>query len=652
MRIALKLPLLIVAVGLAVGASLGVAAYFAAASSLETEVDAKLAVALQGRKANLQYLFAGIEQDLRLVANSITTRWALHGFDVGWNELGDRRMERLQQLYIHDNPHLPGQRDGLDQGSDNSTYGDVHALYHPWFRRLLQERGYADAFLLKLQGDLIYSVAKEIDFATNVVSGPWSGTDLGRAFRAVRDNPGVGFQSFFDFSAYEPSHGAPASFIATAVLGADGAPIGVLVLRMPITRLNAILQAREGLGVTGETYLVGRDLLMRSNSRFASVSTVLWRKVDNAAVVEALAGYTGMIKGVDSNGDAIEIAYVPVEFNGVRWALLAQISAAEIMAPVVKLAWRIGLISLAVLIMLVVLGWYLGHGIARPIHELASTVDRLASGQLEIEIPDSNRGDEIGRVARAMTAFKQSLIRNRDLEEQRKRFTNELERVALYNSLTGLGNRTLLRHTLDRLSAADDGANATAILLLDLDRFKEVNDTLGHDAGDLLLTSVADRLRELVRSTDCLCRLGGDEFVVVLHPTGTLPSIKHVADQILLALRTPFDLDGQRVNIGTSIGIAISPENGTDVGELIRYADLALYEAKDRGRNTYRFFEEWMSDSVHRRQYLEQTLREAIEDDALMLFFQPQIELRTGKIIGAEALLRWPQQDQAWIPSQ
>ncbi|MGI9451273.1 MAG: methyl-accepting chemotaxis protein, partial [Geminicoccaceae bacterium] len=202
MAIAVKLPLTIVGLGGIIATSVGIAAYLTASASLEREARAHLNAALHGHKAALESHLHSIEQDLRIVASSVTTRWALMGFSEGWNEFEDHPTESLHQLYITDNPHPMGQKDNLDAADDESTYSEVHALYHPWFRKVLRERGYYDVFLFDTAGNLVYTAFKELDFATNFVSGEWRDTDLGKAFRAARDNPTEGFEAFFDFSEY------------------------------------------------------------------------------------------------------------------------------------------------------------------------------------------------------------------------------------------------------------------------------------------------------------------------------------------------------------------------------------------------------------------------------------------------------------------
>ncbi len=198
----------------------------------------------------------------------------------------------------------------------------------------MRARGYYDIFLFDADGNLVYTVFKESDFATNLVTGPWKDSDLGSAFRAARDNPRPGFQAFFDFKAYAPSNGAPAAFVSTPVLGADGHLLGVFAVQMPIGEMNTIMQDTAGLGETGETYLVGGDRLMRSNSRFSEEPTLLKRTVDTEAVRLALKGESDVALLPDYRGETVFSAYQPLTFAGVTWAMLAEIGEAELLAPV------------------------------------------------------------------------------------------------------------------------------------------------------------------------------------------------------------------------------------------------------------------------------------------------------------------------------
>jgi diguanylate cyclase (GGDEF)-like protein/PAS domain S-box-containing protein len=235
---------------------------------------------------------------------------------------------------------------------------------------------------------------------------------------------------------------------------------------------------------------------------------------------------------------------------------------------------------------------------------------------------------------------------------ERKRAEEEVRRLAYYDVLTGLANRTLLKNRMTlALSQLERSGGSLGVLFLDLDRFKRINDTLGHAAGDLLLESVAERLQRCVRRGDTVARLGGDEFVILLAGLPDEKGITAVARKILESLAPPFQLEGQEIHATTSIGIAVAPENGSDVDTLLRHADLAMYAAKEKGRNNYQFFSAEMNLKAKERLELETGLRRALQNDEFSLHYHPQLDLDSGRVTGIEALLRWHRPDgQTFLP--
>jgi diguanylate cyclase (GGDEF)-like protein/PAS domain S-box-containing protein len=217
----------------------------------------------------------------------------------------------------------------------------------------------------------------------------------------------------------------------------------------------------------------------------------------------------------------------------------------------------------------------------------------------------------------------------------------QIQYLAHYDVLTGLPNRVLFQERIEHaLAAARRYNDVLAVLFLDLDRFKNINDTLGHPVGDLLLKSVAQRLAVTTRTSDTVARLGGDEFVVVLTRTSVEGATK-AAEKFLHALEEPHRLDAHVLTISASIGISIFPEDGTDVDTLVKHADTALYHAKDRGRNSFQFFTADLNRRAYELVQLESALRQAVERNEFRLAYQPRIDVATGAITGAEALLRW-----------
>ena len=234
---------------------------------------------------------------------------------------------------------------------------------------------------------------------------------------------------------------------------------------------------------------------------------------------------------------------------------------------------------------------------------------------------------------------------------ERRRSEAKIAHMARHDALTDLPNRVLMREKLeDALCGERHEDRSLAVLMLDLDRFKEVNDTLGHPAGDALLKGVAGRLRDCVRETDAVARLGGDEFAIVQCASDPSGESAVLAKRILEVLQAPFDLQGHQASIDTSIGIALAPADGTDADCLMKNADLALYRSKSDGRGTYRFFEPEMDQRMQARRRLEQDLRNALLNGEFSVHYQPLINLERDEVCGCEALIRWQHPERGNVP--
>jgi diguanylate cyclase (GGDEF)-like protein/PAS domain S-box-containing protein len=223
-----------------------------------------------------------------------------------------------------------------------------------------------------------------------------------------------------------------------------------------------------------------------------------------------------------------------------------------------------------------------------------------------------------------------------------KHSQQRLYELVNHDPLTGLPNRRLLNELLEHaIRRAERESTKIALLFVDLDRFKNINDTLGHQVGDKLLKKAAQRLSDSVRDSDTIARLGGDEFVVMLEFTSDLEDPATVAKKIISSIQDEFIIDGYELFIGASIGISVFPEDGRNADDLIKAADIAMYQVKNEGKNDYRFYASQLSDHARERLTLDTLLRRALERQQLEVYYQPQVSLATGKIIAAEALLRW-----------
>jgi diguanylate cyclase (GGDEF)-like protein len=232
---------------------------------------------------------------------------------------------------------------------------------------------------------------------------------------------------------------------------------------------------------------------------------------------------------------------------------------------------------------------------------------------------------------------------------ERKIAEAKISHMARFDALTGLPNRIVLHDRMNDALAECGPRQFSALHFIDLDQFKQVNDTLGHSRGDMLLQAVADRLRSIVRKTDVVSRFGGDEFVVLQSPIESSEEAAELAKRVLTALERIYQIDGHEVVISASIGIALSPMDGVEVDQVLRNADMALYRAKAGSRGAWRFFEPEMDSDAQARRSLELDLRNALESDAFEVYYQPLVNVKSKRIVACEALLRWPHPERGMI---
>ena len=358
--------------------------------------------------------------------------------------------------------------------------------------------------------------------------------------------------------------------------------------------------------------------------------------------------------------------------SGVLGSVAVNYSQAELIAAkreVLFLGVRVALVGMTII---AVVGVLTGYLLTRRLEVLSNAAQRIKEGHLDVQTNLAGR-DELALLGQTfdgmVTSFKVSVDKLRsgenELRKARDELENrvdertmelatankELERLAMHDPLTNLPNRALL---LLRLQQAIEGSqrnqSAFAMLMMDLDRFKEVNDTLGHDVGDELLVQVSSRVATLLRKSDTVARIGGDEFAIVLSDV-TQEQAMLISGKIGRCLSSEFEVANHKFNIGCSIGIAMFPEHGLDSSVLLKCADLAMYVAKRNHLNhvVYDAAESPQSESVLS---LDNSLRQAIEQDELLLHYQPKVDLQTGTLIGVEALVRWQHDDHLLYPDK
>jgi signal transduction histidine kinase/DNA-binding response OmpR family regulator len=323
----------------------------------------------------------------------------------------------LQAAYIAENPHPVGRKHDLDAAHAPLEYHRVHRRFHPRIRAFLESFGYYDIFLFDLHGNLVYSVFKETDFATNFSDGPYADSNVAEVYREALAAGLPGEVAIRDFAAYEPSYTAPASFVGAPVFAGER-KVGAVLFQMPVDRINAIMGDHSGLGQTGETYLIGSDLLMRSDSRFQHDSTILGRRVDTEAARRALAGESGTLVQPDYRGVAVLTSYAPLWIPGLHWAMLAEMDMAEVTAPARALRTHIALIG-AVLAACVGLATLLllRRVVLRPLQRLAEGARGVERGDYAARVHVESR-DEFGDLADAFNAMAGSIAR--EIQERKE----------------------------------------------------------------------------------------------------------------------------------------------------------------------------------------------------------------------------------------
>lgn len=279
------------------------------------------------------------------------------------------------------------------------------------------------------------------------------------------------------------------------------------------------------------------------------------------------------------------------------------------------------------------------------IAEIQSILARRRAGTIFFERTDGHTFS----AACAPMADDGFVVTFEDITEQR-RTEDRISHMAHHDALTDLPNRILFYEKMEEFLVRPPQSGAFAVLSLDLDHFKDVNDMLGHSIGDKLLQIVAERMRGCIRGTDIAARLGGDEFAILQAKFDQPADATSLATRLISAVGAPYQIDDHQVIVGTSIGIAIAPGDGTDSNELMKNADLALYRSKADGGNIYRFFEERMDARMQERRALEIDLRKALVNGEFTLSYQPIVNLKSGKVTACEALIRWHQPERGWIP--
>ncbi|MGB8076794.1 MAG: diguanylate cyclase, partial [Gallionella sp.] len=389
----------------------------------------------------------------------------------------------------------------------------------------------------------------------------------------------------------------------------------------------------EGTGIAHGTHpeWEGKTFINTPTATQYPVVSYMVNRVTDVSKSEAKEGYSYFkIQKPSGTTPADKIGYSRL-FEPWGWTIGTGVYIDDIDTAFRAEALSILATSIALILVACLVTFMLGHDLARALGRLSNRVVSVAKGELEGDIPEIERRDEVGVMARALQVLRDT--------------SKEVAELRL-DQLTGLYSRKML---IDRLKQAmafsSRSGNYGGLMIIDLDKFKTLNDTQGHDAGDMLLREVAQRLTACVRECDTVARLGGDEFVLLIidiaqEEDEAAVAIERIGKKILASLNQPYHLGAYNHISTASVGITLFKGDGVSDAELLKQADLAMYKSKNSGRNACRFFDPHMETEIYERMSLEKDLRQAIAENQFQLYYQPQVGAN-GRVTGTEALIRW-----------
>ncbi len=313
---------------------------------------------LESRRLRVVNYLEQVTNDLRIMASSRFAQHALIDFAEAFKNTGENAEETLQRLYIEENPNPVGRKHLLVMARDGSSYSALHQEYHDWTSSIAKVRDFYDIFLVDPQGNIIYTVFKEDDFATNLISGKYKDTELAKVFSDVAARPQTGEIYARDFVLYAPSQNKPASFLGTAV-NYEGEFVGAIIVQLKPEPFNRIVRFSRSMGESGKTYIVGEDKLLRTRPRFSEKDAVLKTKVDTKSTRAALEGRNGIWVINDYRGVAVLSAYAPIQGQRTTWAVLAEIDVDEVKSESDDLVRMMLLVSVIASTLAFLLGWML-----------------------------------------------------------------------------------------------------------------------------------------------------------------------------------------------------------------------------------------------------------------------------------------------------
>ena len=700
LRLTIKLPILIVLTAISVAAVACLTASLMASSASEQLIRDHLIDIAAAKRDAVALQLQTTRNDLLGTADNPTVQHMLDKLAIGFKLLSSEQRASLPVKYAAS----PAQ--ATDSSGLTDFYGKAYDPIHALFRSFAAEHRYDDILFVDRDGNIVYSVSKRGDFVRNVRTDAAALQLVADLFTRLKDRPS-GTTVISDFKDYGPA-GHPVSYAGTPVyqkLGSAADFVGVLLFETPGSSLDQMLAATEGLSRSGEALLVGQDGLLRSHPRLTVAEEGFMGPID-------LPGWSAdRESGGGAAGEDRIWSAAPLTTDQFRWSVVATESARTVFRPVQRMIVSIILICLMVTIVLTLVSLVLARRVARPVDQLVdrfkAALDNMPHGLAMFDdggrlilcnsayaqlydLPPSLVGERTplssildfrrstgsdpidddqeragtGIPSGSLSALKDGrtidvtyspiptggYVTTHEDVTQQIRAEARIHHLATHDALTGLPNRGLLGERLGQALLQLQHGGTLALFCLDLDRFKLVNDTLGHQAGDALLQATTSRLAGCLGSRDMLARLGGDEFIILQSGLDSPDHAGDLARRLLEVMAEPFVLEGHQASVGVSIGIAFAPIDGNDPDLLLKKADIALYRAKAEGRGAYRFFEPGMDARLQKRRLLELDLKRAFENKEFQLYYQPIVDATTSEIVGFEALIRWRHPELGMIP--
>ena len=421
LKIRYKFPILVAAPTLVLMIVVSALSFSKAHNALNEQRDVTFTELLAEKSDALNVWLNAARTDIEVLANGKATHDAITQFHSGWTALESDPQQTLQRLYIDESPFPTGEKDRLDTAGDGSAWSDTHAAFHPGFHSFQSARGYYDLFLFDLEGNLIYSVFKELDFATNFFGGEYADSGLGEVFQSAVGLP-RGEIHVTDFAPYAPSFGAPAKFVGMPVFDNAGTRIGVAALQLPVDEVGRIISDSLVLGETGQIYAVGADGLARSGSIREGGHALLESLPALPQIAAARNGEQVALTGVTGLSGNPVVAYTFVfETLGTTWGLVMEKDLSEANAASRHLLWLATIQTAIVLVIIAALAYMIANTLTRRIVALADSVNGISKGDLDSIVSETKTGDELGDIARALERFKSDLSAGQDAILAQKR---------------------------------------------------------------------------------------------------------------------------------------------------------------------------------------------------------------------------------------